>query len=216
MNVLYEGIRWMIEKAYTVCGDYGIAIVLITVGIRLCMIPLNQKRKRELKQQQKFSSKADEIKNKYKYNKNESRMNEELKKLYQEERAGNMGCLITLLQFLIMIILYNGIRLAAAVNMTTVLLPWVPSLLVKDSTYILPAITVCVQMFPQVIPYIGMFKSLNLQKMSLPMILILLFSNSWFVVILPAGIELYYMVSGLFNLGEQIAGYIYEWNRVRV
>lgn len=213
MNVLYEGIRWMIERAYNVCGDYGIAIVLITVAIRLCMIPLNQKQKRELKQQQNFSSKADEIKNKYKNN--ESRMNEELKRLYQEEKAGSMGCLIIFLQFPIMIVLYNGIRLAAAVNMTTVLLPWVPSLLVKDSTYILPVITVCVQMFPQVIPYIGMFRSLNLQKMSLPMILILLFSNSWFAVMLPAGIELYYMVSGLFNLGEQIAGYIYEWNRVR-
>ena len=121
-----------------------------------------------------------------------------------------MGCLILFLQLPVMIILYNGIRLSAAVNETTVLLPWIPSLMERDSTFILPAVTVMVQMFPQVLPYIGFFKSLNLQKMSVPMILVFLFSNSWFAVMLPAGLGLYYMVSGLVTAGEQIGGYIGE------
>lgn len=161
-----------------------------------------------MKKQQVINRKAEEIKNKYKNR--QDKMTAELQKLYREEGTGSMGCLSALLQLPVMIVLYNGIRLAVAVNETTVLLPWIPTLLARDSTYILPVITVFVQMFPQILPYIGFFRKLNLQKMSLPMILILLFSNSWFAVMLPAGIELYYMVSGLVTAGEQIGGYVWE------
>ncbi len=208
MNFLYEGICQLIESVYAVCGDYGIAIVLITVTIRLCMIPLNRKQRKSMKKQQMISVKSEEIKRKYKNN--QVIMNAELEKLYREEGTESMGCLILFLQLPVMIILYNGIRLSAAVNETTVLLPWIPSLMERDSTFILPAVTVMVQMFPQVLPYIGFFKSLNLQKMSVPMILVFLFSNSWFAVMLPAGLGLYYMVSGLVTAGEQIGGYIGE------
>lgn len=208
MNMLYEGIRQLIELLYAVCGDYGIAIVLITVIVRLCMIPFNRKQRASMKKQQVINRKAEEIKNKYKNR--QDKMTAELQKLYREEGTGSMGCLSALLQLPVMIVLYNGIRLAVAVNETTVLLPWIPTLLARDSTYILPVITVFVQMFPQILPYIGFFRKLNLQKMSLPMILILLFSNSWFAVMLPAGIELYYMVSGLVTAGEQIGGYVWE------
>lgn len=208
MNMLYEGIRQLIELLYAVCGDYGIAIVLITVIVRLCMIPFNRKQRASMKKQQVINRKAEGIKNKYKNR--QDKMTAELQKLYQEEGTGSMGCLSALLQLPVMIVLYNGIRLAVAVNETTVLLPWIPTLLARDSTYILPVITVFVQMFPQILPYIGFFRKLNLQKMSLPMILILLFSNSWFAVMLPAGIELYYMVSGLVTAGEQIGGYVWE------
>ena len=115
-----------------------------------------------------------------------------------------MGCLLSLLQFPIMLALYHGIRRAVVVDVGTVLLPWVPSLLMRDSTFILPIITVIIQMLPQLMPYVGFFKSLNLQKMSIPMIFIMLLMNSWFACMLPAGIELYYMISGLFVSVEQV------------
>ncbi len=204
MSIVYDGIRQLIEAVYGICGDYGIAIVCITVAIRLFLLPLNRRQRKVMKEQQKLGVKIEEIKLKYKNN--ESRRNEELEKLYRGQAGGGMGCLPVLVQFPIMIALYNGIRLAVSASMTTVLLPWVPSLLARDSTYILPAITVFVQMFPQILPYVGFFQKLNLQKMNLPMLLILLFSNSWFAVMLPAGIELYYLVSGLFMAAEQISG----------
>lgn len=214
MIVLYEGIRQLIEVVYSICGDYGIAIALITIIIRLCMIPINRKQKQSMKQQQNLNLQVEEIKNKYKNS--TSKRNKELQKLYQKEENGSMGCLLAFLQFPIMIVLYNGIRLAIAVDMTTVLLPWVPSLLVRDNTCILPIITVFVQIFPQLLPYISFFKSLNLPKTSIPMILMLVFANGWFAFMLPAGIELYYMISGLFTLAEQIIGYIIETKKVKM
>lgn len=207
MSILYEGIRQLIELMYSVCGDYGIAVVLITIIIRLCMIPLNRKQRQTMKQQQNFNLQVEEIKNKYKNN--TSKMDKELQKLYKKEGNGSMGCLLTFLQFPIMIVLYNGIRLAITADVTTVLLPWVPSLLARDSTYILPIMTVFVQIFPQILPYISFFRKLNLTKMSISMILLLIFTNGCFVFMLPAGIELYYMVSGLFTLIELVIGYCY-------
>ncbi len=202
MNLLYEGIRRLMELLYGICGDYGVAIVWITVMIRLCMAPLNQKQHQLLKKQQKLSSEAEKIKKKHRNNK--EKINAELEKLYRTEGTGSMGCLLSLLQFPIMLALYHGIRRAVVVDVGTVLLPWVPSLLMRDSTFILPIITVIIQMLPQLMPYVGFFKSLNLQKMSIPMIFIMLLMNSWFACMLPAGIELYYMISGLFVSVEQV------------
>lgn len=214
MSILYEGIRQLIEVMYSVCGDYGIAIALITVIIRLCMIPLNRKQRQTMKQQQNFNLQVEEIKNKYKNN--ISKMDKELQKLYKKEGNGSMGCLLAFFQFPIMIVLYNGIRLAITADVTTVLLPWVPSLLARDSTYILPIMTVFVQIFPQIIPYISFFRKLNLTKMSISMILMLIFTNGCFAFMLPAGIELYYMISGLFTLVEQVIGYIIEAKKVKM
>lgn len=114
MSILYEGIRQLIEALYSICGDYGIAIVLITIIISLCMILLNRQQKQIMKQQQNLNLQIEEIKNKYKNS--TSKMNKELQKLYQKERNGSMGCLLAFLQFPIMIVLYNGIHLAIAVD----------------------------------------------------------------------------------------------------
>ena len=43
-ELLFRGIEWV----YGVCGDYGVAIVLITVFIRLLLLPLNVKQRRQM------------------------------------------------------------------------------------------------------------------------------------------------------------------------
>ncbi|MCI8417612.1 MAG: hypothetical protein HFI33_09015 [Lachnospiraceae bacterium] len=175
MKLLYEGVRRLMELVYGICGDYGIAIVVITLGVRLCLVPLHIRQRQAVEGQQ-----------------------------------GTKGCLLAFLQLPIMLALYNGIRLAIAADVATVLLPWIPSLLVRDSSYILPAITVTVQMLPQLMPYLGFFKSLKLQKTELPMLFAMLLMNGWFACILPACVELYYLVSGLFTLAEQITVRVQE------
>lgn len=159
MSLLYEGVRRCMELLYGICGDYGAAIVLFTVMVRLCMLPLNQKQRQAVKSGQNAS-----------------------------------GCLLSFLQFPIMLI---------------------PTLLVRDSTCILPVMTVFVQILPQLVPYIGWLKSLHPEKMSIPMIIVMLFMNSCFAFVVPAGVELYYMVSGLFTAAEQTIGYIAELKKLK-
>lgn len=202
MNILSEGLRQIMEWLYGFGGDYGVAIVLVTVLVRLLLLPLNAKQRKQMKKQQEISGQVEVLKERYR--KNPQKLNDELQKLYKREGTGAGGCLIGFLQFPIMMCLYYAIQATAAAGTATVLLPWVSSLLKRDQTLILPVITLVVQILPQTYPYIRFFKELNLQKMPLPMILSTLFMNSLFVFVIPSGVGLYYFVSGLFSAVEQL------------
>lgn len=202
MNIASQFLKQVIEGLYQFTGDYGMAIVMITLIVRALMIPVNVKQRKQMKRQQELTGEVEWLKVKYKNN--PGKLNEEMQKLYQEKGAGGVGCLVTLIPFPIMMCLYTAIRLTASAGTTTVLLPWVGSLLVRDQTLILPVATLAVQMVPQCYPYIHFFRELNLQKTSFSMILALLVMNSVFVFVLPSGVGLYYFVTGLFSALEQL------------
>jgi membrane protein insertase Oxa1/YidC/SpoIIIJ len=50
-------------------GDYGLAIVLLTVGVRIVLLPMSFKQRKSMQHQQKLAVKMQEIKEKYKENK---------------------------------------------------------------------------------------------------------------------------------------------------
>lgn len=211
MNLFVQGLRRGIELLYLLFGDYGVAIVLVTMGIRILLIPLNIYQRKQMKKQQEMSRRVEELK--LKYEKNPKKLEGELSRLYREQGMSGAGCLLTFLQFPIMMCLYEGIRLTAAAGTATILLPWVSSLLVRDKTFILPAATLAVQLLPQIYPYLGFFRSLHLQKMSVPMLLTLLLTNSVFAFMIPSGVGLYYFVSGAFSAAEQFALHCLERKR---
>lgn len=210
MSMIYKGIRLLLKLFYEISGDYGIAVVLLTLLVRFCLLPFAIKQRRIMKQQERIEKEAEEIRKKHQ--KNSSKMNAELEKLYHSNAMG-AGCLLPVLQLPVMLVLYQGIRLAVTVNTPTILLPWIPSLLAKDPCYLLPLLTVCVQMFPQFLPYLRFFKHLKRQKMSPQMLFLMLFANGWFSSMLPAGIGLYYLVSGIFSALEQTAFALLERNK---
>jgi len=191
----------IINGLYGVTGDYGVAIVLITLTIRSCMIPLNIKQRKQMKKQKEISRQVEALK--VKYGKNQEKLNKELQKLYQEKGTGMGGCILPFLQLPIMLGLYNAIRMISLAGATTILLPWVGSILMKDQMFILPIVTILIQMLPQLYPYFRLFKSLELQKASGSAICFLLLSNSIFAFMIPSGVGLYYLVSGVFVAGEQ-------------
>lgn len=86
---------------------------------------------------------------------------------------------------------------------TTILLPWVGSILMKDPLFVLPIVTILIQLLPQIYPYLSFFKTLDLQKTSGSTFCFLLLSNSIFAFMIPSGVGLYYLVSGLFVAVEQ-------------
>ena len=130
-------------------------------------------------------------------------MNEELQKVYVENGLGSMGCLSTLIQMPIMIGLYHGIRNVITENVTSILLPWISSLLLSDATGILPIGTLILQVLPMLFPYMPCFEKKQLQKTPMGTIIMLLVMNGMFVFMIPSGVGLYYFVSSLFTVIEQ-------------
>ncbi len=201
MEILAQIFETAINWIYGFTGDYGVAIVIITIAIRACMVPLNIKQRSQMKKQKEISVQVEQLK--VRYSKNQKKLNEELQKVYEKNPTGVGSCLLPFLQIPVMYGLYNAIRVIALAGATTVLLPWVTSILVRDHMLILPVATVLVQILPQTYPYLRFFKDLELQKASVPSLLIILLTNSVFVFAIPSGIGLYYFVSGLFTALEQ-------------
>jgi len=201
MEILAQIFETAINWIYGFTGDYGVAIVIITIAIRACMVPLNIKQRSQMKKQKEISVQVEQLK--ARYSKNQKKLYEELQKVYEKNPTGVGSCLLPFLQIPVMYGLYNAIRVIALAGATTVLLPWVTSILVRDHMLILPVATVLVQILPQTYPYLRFFKDLELQKASVPSLLIILLTNSVFVFAIPSGIGLYYFVSGLFTALEQ-------------
>ena len=201
MNVIADFIGQIAQVFYAFTGDYGIAIIMITLVIKLLLLPLNIKQKAQLERQKEVSQKVAEIQKKYANNQN--KMNEELQKVYAENGFGSLGCLSTLIQMPIMIGLYHGIRKVITEDAKSVLLPWISSLLLSDATGILPIGTLILQALPMLFSYMPCFEKKQLQKTPMGTIIMLLVMNGMFVFMIPSGVGLYYFVSSLFSVIEQ-------------
>ena len=201
MNAIADFIGQTVQVFYGLTGDYGIAIAMITLIIKLLLLPMNIKQRKQLEKQKVVSQKVAEIQKKYANNPN--RMNEELQKVYAENGLASLGCLSTLIQMPIMIGLYHGIRNVITEDATSVLLPWISSLLLSDTTRILPIATLILQIVPMLFPYMPCFEKKNMQKTPMSTILMLLVMNGMFVFMIPSGVGLYYFVSSLFTVIEQ-------------
>lgn len=214
MEILTQAFSFLINIIYEMTNDYGITIVIITLAIRSCLIPLNCKQRQQMSKQKETNRQIEEIK--AKCGNDKEKLNKELQAFYQKNGSGMGSCLLSFLQLPIMIGLYNAIQAIMVAGATTVLLPWVASILVRDQTLILPIATIIVQLLPQAYPYLRFFKTLELQKAPLPTIMIFLLTNSLFVFAIPSGIGLYYFVSGLFTALEQFIVNIAAVKKVKV
>jgi len=214
MEILAQIFETMINGIYAFTGDYGVAIVVITIIIRACMVPLNMKQREQMKKQKEISVQVELLKDKY--SKNQKKLNEELQRLYEKNPTGVGSCILPFLQLPVMYGLYQAIRMVAMAGATTVLLPWVASILVRDHMLILPLATLVVQILPQAYPYLTFFKDLELQKASVPSIAVILLTNSLFVFAIPSGLGLYYFISGLFVALEQFSVNLIEVRKRKV
>jgi YidC/Oxa1 family membrane protein insertase len=112
--------RWILvglNFLYRLCGNYGIAIILLTIVIRLILYPLNQKSFRSMKEMQNLQPKIAALQTKYKDD--PKKKQEEMMRIYKEHGVNPMGgCLPLLIQMPILIaffrVLQNAIELWGA------------------------------------------------------------------------------------------------------
>lgn len=94
----------IIHFIYKLVNNYGVAIILFTLLVRIILLPLNIKQQKSMARTQKISPLLAEIQNKYKNDK--EKQSKETMKLYQKYKISPMaGCLPMLVQFPILIAL---------------------------------------------------------------------------------------------------------------
>ncbi|MFN2544394.1 MAG: YidC/Oxa1 family membrane protein insertase [Actinomycetota bacterium] len=108
-QALLDALGWVLSHIYDGIHSYGAAIILLTLGIRLLLLPLGLKQIRNMQAMQAIQPQMKQLQQKYKGNK--QKLNEEMMKLYKERGVNPLaGCLPMLLQIPVLIALYSVLR----------------------------------------------------------------------------------------------------------
>ncbi len=219
-TILYEPLFNALIFLYNILpgSDFGIAIILLTILVRIALFPLNKKALRSQKEMAALQPKMKEIQNKYKDDK--TKQSQELMKLYREHKVNPMGgCLPMLIQFPILISLYwvfiNGLnpeKLNGFYSFITdpgVINPISMGILdLSNPSIILALLTGIAQFFQAKM----MFKNRpkpegGKNDMSQMMSTQMIYFMPIFIVFiawrLPAGLPLYWLTTNLFSIGQQ-------------
>ena len=105
-------LRWLLDLIYSMIPNYGIAILIFVLIIRVCLMPLEVKSRRGMKRMQEVQPLMDAINKKYANDK--ERLNQKMSDLYKKEKVNPMaGCLPMLLTMPILFAMYGALRYMA-------------------------------------------------------------------------------------------------------
>ncbi len=114
-NILAVGILWILGFWHSLIGNYGVAILLTTIVIRICIFPLSKKSQISMHRMQKLQPKIKILRERYKDD--QQKMGVEQMKLFRENKVNPMsGCLPILLQMPIFFGMYGVLESAFALR----------------------------------------------------------------------------------------------------
>jgi YidC/Oxa1 family membrane protein insertase len=194
----------LMKWVYRYVGNYGLAIILLTVVTRVLFYPLTVKSMRSMKAMQALQPQVNALRAKYKSD--PQRLQRETMELYRKYKVNPMGgCLPMIAQIPIFYALYLALSVSVELQSATFLCfgrifgvdVWICDLASHDPTYVLP-ILMGVTMFLQ-------------QKMSpttgdprqARMMLVMPFVFTFMFLNLPSGLVLYWTVSNVLQILQQ-------------
>lgn len=185
--------------------DYGVAIILLTVTVRIVMLPLTIKQTRSMQEMQRVQPMLKKLQEKYKNDK--QKMQEEMMKFYKEHQVNPLGgCLPMLLQFPIMIALFRMLLENPQLKNANFLFfignlsksagdfgaaQWVASV----SYYILVILMIVTTYIPQ--------KMMTSDPQQEKMMIFMSIFMAWIAWKLPAGVILYWVTTNVWTIGQQ-------------
>ncbi len=193
-------IGYPMQWIYSLVQNYGISIIILTIIVRLCLLPLYAKQIKTSAKMAGLQAKQKEIQTKYANNR--EKMNEEMQALYQKEGISTMsGCLPLIIQLPIMYglfaLLRNPLTYMKAGNMIAAVhesFIWISDLSQPDA-WLLPVVAAVTTYFTSAINMGGSQAAGNGMMASMKYlmpIMIFLMARSF-----PAGLALYWTIGNL-------------------
>lgn len=188
--------RNVLETFYGWTGNYGVAIIMITILLQLILLKFTIMQFKSSAQMKKIQPEMKRLQEKYKGD--PQALNREMFTLYKKYNVNPLsGCLPLLIQLPIFLALFNALRTSWSLHGAKFVW-WITDLSSKDPYYILPILMGVVMFFQQKgnIPpgtdpaQAAMFKYM-------PLIFTLLFMN------FPSGLVLYWLTNSLLVFGIQ-------------
>ena len=130
-------LRWVLQFFYRLIPNYGVAIILLTILVKLLIQPISKKGMDSTAKMSALAPKVQELQTKYKDD--PQTLNAAMAKLYKDEGISPMGsCLPMLIQFPIFIALYGLLSTHYELRGAMFIPGWIPDLSVPDTVFTLP------------------------------------------------------------------------------
>lgn len=188
-------IFWMMQKIYDVIGNWGWAIVLVTVIIKILFYQLSAKSFRSMAAMKKLQPKIETLKERYKNDK--QKMTQATLELYRQEKVNPMsGCLPILIQIPVFIALYWVLVESVQLRQAPFIL-WIHDLSQQDPYYVLPLLMGASMFLQQRLnppPPDPMQAKI---MMMMPVVFTIMFAK------FPAGLMLYWFVNNTLSFLQQ-------------
>ncbi|MGQ9659419.1 MAG: membrane protein insertase YidC [Thermochromatium sp.] len=195
LTIIAKPIFWLLSWIHAVVGNWGWAIIVLTILIKLAFYRLSEASYRSMAHMRQIAPRLQAIKDRYGDDK--QRLNQAMMELYRTEKINPLGgCLPILIQIPVFIALYWVLLESVEMRQAPFVL-WIDNLSAPDPYFILPLI-MGVSMFVQ--------QKLNpappdpLQAkilMSLPFVFTVFFA------FFPSGLVLYWTVNNLLSIAQQ-------------
>ena len=195
LTILAKPIYWLLEKIHLVVNNWGWAIILLTILIKLVFFPLSAASYKSMAKMKEVQPRLLEMKERFKGE--PQKLNQAMMEMYRKEKINPLGgCFPILIQIPVFIALY-WVLLASVEMRAAPWLGWITDLAKPDPYYILPVI-MAVSMFIQT--------KLNPTppdpvQAKVMMIMPIVFSVMFFFF--PAGLVLYWVVNNILSIAQQ-------------
>jgi YidC/Oxa1 family membrane protein insertase len=185
---------WLLKQFEGLAGNWGIAIILLTLLLRIVMLPLNVYSFKSMKALQKIQPEMKAIKERLKDD--PTKMNQEVMQLMKASNASPLGgCIPTLLQIPVFFAFNAVLGQSIELYMAPFFL-WIKDLSVHDHIFVLPVLMGIAMFFQsRLTPVADPQQAKMMQWM--PVVF------SVMMIYLPSGLTLYILVNTLFGIGQQ-------------
>ncbi len=196
-RTLSVGMLWTLNRIYDVIPNYGVAIILMTILVRIVFWPITRKSTSDMRKMQDLKPLMAKIKEKHK--ENPKRMQEETWALYRKHKVNPMtSCLPMLVQMPVFVALFNVLRGAVELRFAPFL--WIADLSEPERLLegilpfglvlnILPLLMTATTFFQQKLTPTGGDPAQQRMMMFMPLFMLFIFYN------FPAALALYWTVS---------------------
>jgi YidC/Oxa1 family membrane protein insertase len=205
-----EPLSWVLNKLYNLLGSYGLAIIILTVLVKLILWPLTAQATRSQKKMQSLQGPMSKLREKYKGN--SQKLNQEMMKFYKEHKVNPFaGCWPILIQIPIFLGMFWMLRSAAELYGQSFL--WAKDLSEQDhvgqiqgfSLNILPILMVVTQWLQMKLNPMQMGPELSdAQRINAKMMRFMPFMFLIFLYFFSSALVLYWTVQNLMTIFQTL------------
>jgi YidC/Oxa1 family membrane protein insertase len=197
LTPIAEPMHWVLVKLHALVGNWGLAIILLVLVIKLALFKLSEAQFRSMAKMKKLQPRMEALKERYGDDK--QKLSAATMELYQKEKINPLGgCLPTLVQIPVFFALYYVLLESVELRQAP-FFGWIQNLSAPDPYYVLPLLNGAVMLGTQWLSPAspGMDPMQQRMMKTMPLIFAVLF------LFFPAGLVLYYAVNGGLGLLQQ-------------